>query len=66
MEIFENAENEGYLKIERINKMRFRLGKKLRIKYIDKPDISFTDLTTMVVMEELGIKGILTEDKHMR
>lgn len=29
-----------------------------------EPRISFTDLTSMVVMEERGITDILTEDTH--
>ena len=36
----------------------------LRLKYADKPRISFTDLSTMVVMQELGIQTIITEDAH--
>lgn len=36
----------------------------MRLKYQDKPKISFTDLTSMVVMKELGIEHILTEDEH--
>ncbi|MCL5995064.1 MAG: hypothetical protein M1546_03285 [Chloroflexi bacterium] len=36
----------------------------LRLKFSDKPDISFTDLTSMVVMTELGITQIMTADAH--
>jgi predicted nucleic acid-binding protein len=32
------------------------------MKFKDKPRISFTDLTTMVVMAEIGITNIITED----
>ena len=42
----------------------FRQTVKLRVKYKDKPEISFTDLTSMVVMQELELKRILTEDRH--
>lgn len=38
--------------------------KELRGKFQDKPWISFTDLTSMVVMAECRIAGILTEDDH--
>jgi predicted nucleic acid-binding protein len=36
----------------------------LRRKYSDKPRISFTDFTSMVVMSELGITDVMTEDDH--
>ena len=32
--------------------------------FVDKPDISFTDLTSMVVMLALGITHIVTADAH--
>jgi len=34
------------------------------MKFKDKPRISFTDLTTMIAMAELGITDIITEDDH--
>jgi predicted nucleic acid-binding protein len=34
------------------------------MKFQDKPRISFTDLTSMVVMTEMGITSILTQDEH--
>lgn len=36
----------------------------MRLKLQDKPRISFTDLTSMVVMNQLGLTDILTEDAH--
>jgi uncharacterized protein len=36
----------------------------LRSKLLDHPQISFTDLTSMVVMREFVILEILTEDAH--
>ena len=36
----------------------------LRRKYDDKPDISFTDLTSMVVMQEFDLRDVLTGDAH--
>ena len=32
--------------------------------YRDKPAISFPDLTSFVVMRELGIRNVLTADSH--
>ncbi|MEH1927554.1 MAG: PIN domain-containing protein [Nostoc sp.] len=48
----------------RITEERFSLTEVLRSKFIDKPLISFTDLTSVVIMQEFGITTILTEDAH--
>lgn len=55
---------EGYLRVEWINADRFIKAKRLRLCFKDKPLISFTDLTSIVVMDEVGIHKILTEDAH--
>lgn len=47
-----------------IDAQRFAQAQALRLKYLDKPQISFTDLTSMVVMNEFNIDRILTEDAH--
>lgn len=60
----DKAIEEGYLQVEWVTPERFEKAKGLRLKYQDKPKISFTDFTSMVVMKELGIKTILTEDEH--
>jgi len=36
----------------------------LRKKYQDKPDISFTDFTSFVIMQELAINRVFTGDAH--
>ena len=51
-------------RLEEITPDRFQKAVQLRRRYRDKPRISFTDLTTMVVMRELGITDILTADRH--
>ena len=58
------SEPAGILKIERINRERFEAAYRLRNRYRDKPGISFTDLTSFVVMRELGIRDVLTADAH--
>jgi predicted nucleic acid-binding protein len=35
-------------------------------QYHDKPDISFVDFTSMVVMQDLGIVDVFTGDKHFK
>jgi uncharacterized protein len=56
--------DERHLVLERIHEARFNAARKLRLKYLDKPDISFTDLTSMTLMLELGITYIVTSDAH--
>jgi len=58
------AVENGYLNLVWITPERFEASQKLRLKFQDKPDISFTDLTSMVVMQELGMTDILTGDAH--
>jgi predicted nucleic acid-binding protein len=60
----DKAIKEGYVQVERVTPERFEKAKVLRLKYQDKPRISFTDLTSMVLMRELGVKDIITEDEH--
>ncbi len=43
---------------------RFEKAWQMRLRYSDKPDISFTDLTSFVVMEEEKITDVLTNDRH--
>jgi uncharacterized protein len=51
-------------KLEWITPDRFAQAQALRLKFLDKPQISFTDLTSMVVMDELKIEQVLTGDAH--
>ena len=43
---------------------QLRQAWQLRMKYRDKPDISFADFTSMVVMQELGLTEVFTGDAH--
>jgi predicted nucleic acid-binding protein len=58
------SEAQGRLTIEQITTWRFTAAWELRKRFRDKPTISFTDLTSMAVMQELGIAHVLTEDEH--
>ena len=60
----ETAVVEGYLAREWISPDRFENAVSLRLKLHDKPEISFTDLTSMTVMRDLKIDTILTDDDH--
>lgn len=58
------AAGAGYISIERITAERFAAAWDMRLRFADKATVSFTDLTSMVVMKEQGVVNILTEDKH--
>ena len=58
------AAADGYLTIQRITSPRFTRAWQMRLRYNDKPDISFTDLTSFVVMEEENISEVLTNYHH--
>lgn len=60
----DQAVKEKYLRLERITPERFEKAKELRIRFQDKPRISFTDFISMVIMNECSITEILTEDDH--
>ena len=58
------AGREGQLSIERITPAHFDAAYQMRLRYRDKPDISFTDFTSFVVIQERGIRDVLTADTH--
>jgi predicted nucleic acid-binding protein len=61
--IFE-ASRQEMLDIEHVTSDRFTRAWRLRLRYRDKPRISFTDITSFVVMRELGLRQVLTGDAH--
>ena len=58
------ARDSGLLRIEAITPSRFREAYRLRIQLQDKATISFTDLTSMCLMQELGLVHVVTQDSH--
>ena len=60
----EQAYQEGYIRLLRIQEEYFDDAKKFRLKYNDKPRISFTDFTTMAAMKRRNITRIITKDRH--
>lgn len=56
----------GRLGLEHLSPDQFQRAYDLRLRYHDKPDISFFDLTSMVIMQDLGISDIFTGDAHFQ
>lgn len=54
------------IKVVPVTEARFTAGLRLRFRLADKPDISFTDLTSMVIMQEHRLRDVLTGDRHFR
>jgi predicted nucleic acid-binding protein len=54
----------SFVAVETVTEARFRSAFELRRRFSDKPNISFTDLTSMVIMTELRVADILTADAH--
>lgn len=64
MNLLFKAIEENRIQLERITSERFYRTKELRERFMDKPEISFTDLSSTVVMQELKISYIMTGDAH--
>ena len=58
------AHKAGALALEFITPERFAAAYRLRLKFEDKPNISFTDLTSFAVMKELKLRQAITGDAH--
>jgi uncharacterized protein len=54
----------SFVAVETVTEARFRSAFELRRRFADKPKVSFTDLTSIVIMTELKIVSILTADAH--
>jgi len=64
IEQLDKSVETGFIELHWISSEDFEKAKALRMRFHDKPRISFTDLTTMVVMEKNRITDIVTSDKH--
>lgn len=53
-----------YIDVQEVTRPRFFKTIELRRQFSDKPNMSFTDLSTVAIMLELGITDILTADRH--
>lgn len=56
----------GRHRLEFVTPDQFHRAYDLRLRFHDKPDVSFADLTSMIVMQDLGIRDIFTGDAHFR
>ncbi len=63
--LFESIET-GRHQLVFISPDQFERAWRLRQKYDDKPDVSFVDFSSMVVMQDLGISDVFTGDTHFR
>ncbi len=61
--LLQSAE-KAELAIERIDEGRFQQAWSMRKKYIDKNDMSFTDFSSFIIMQDLKIKQVFTGDNH--
>ncbi len=59
-----NGVTQGTYTLHYVSESQFHQAWDWRRKYDDKPDISFVDLTSMVVMKELGLIDVFTGDMH--
>ncbi len=55
---------KGKITIERVDEDRFRQAWLMRKKYKDKVEISFTDICSFVIMQDLKIRQVFTGDNH--
>ena len=60
------AADAGTSQLVHVSAQQFRQAWQMRQKYHDKPDISFVDFTSMVVMRELGTTDVFSGDAHFQ
>jgi predicted nucleic acid-binding protein len=60
------AADSGQHLMVHVSPTQFRAAWDMRKKFRDKPDISFVDFTSMVVMRDLKITDVFTGDRHFR
>jgi predicted nucleic acid-binding protein len=56
--------NAGMYRLLHLSPQQFHRAWIMRQRYHDKPDISFVDFASFVVMQELGITDVFTGDAH--
>lgn len=61
--ILESSEKR-FIRLYRVDDAAFRRAWELRKRYGDKPEISFTDLTSFIAMQDCRCADVLTGDRH--
>lgn len=56
--------DSGAYQLELVSPPRFAKAWEFRRRYHDKPQISFVDLTTMAIMNEMGVADVFTGDAY--
>jgi predicted nucleic acid-binding protein len=56
--------DSGAYQLELVSPQRFAKAWEFRRRYADKPQISFVDLTSMAIMNEMGVADVFTGDAH--
>ena len=64
--VIEDLRIAGEYLLVHVSPQQFRRAWQMRQKYHDKPDISFVDFTSMVIMQDLGITDVFTGDAHFQ
>ena len=59
-----NVVESPFIDVQEVTRARFSKTIQWRKRFADKPRISFTDLTSMVIMSELEVSDVLTADRH--
>jgi predicted nucleic acid-binding protein len=63
LNVFQSCDTGRY-QLVFVSRDQFERAWQLRQRYHDKPKISFVDLTSMVVMQDLAITDVFTGDAH--
>lgn len=63
LNVFQSLQTDRY-QLVFVSPDQFERAWQLRQRYHDKPKISFVDLTSMVVMQDLAITEVFTGDAH--
>jgi predicted nucleic acid-binding protein len=58
--------DRGDYRLVHLSPDQFRRAWQMRQKCHDKPDISFVDFTSMIVMQDQGITEVFTGDAHFQ